>query len=77
MIWHKIGHTRPWLTFEVMLHFMKTLCLHNVDIREKIKDSALNKLYIAKKEDFEILRSPYVTFDLGGHTSCCEIFVSS
>ena len=30
---------------------MKKLCLHNVDIIEKfLKDSALNKKYIAEKE---------------------------
>ena len=36
---------------------MKKLCVHNVDILEKfLKDQALNKKYIAEKDDFEILR---------------------
>ena len=43
---------------------MKILCLHNVDILEKLlKDQALNKKYIAEKDDFESLRLPYVTFN--------------
>ena len=33
-----------WMTFEVILNFIKDVCLHNVDILEKIlKDQALNK----------------------------------
>ena len=43
------------MTFEVILHFMKNVCLYNVDVLEKfLKDQALNKKYIAKKDDFEI-----------------------
>ena len=45
-------------------HLMKTLPLHNVDILEKFeKDWALNQKYIALKDDFEILRGPYLTFN--------------
>ena len=45
------------MTFEVVLNFMKHLCLHNVEILEKfIKDQALSKKYIAEKDDLEILR---------------------
>ena len=40
----------PWMTFEVILHVMKKMCLHNDDILEKfLKDSELNKKYIAEK----------------------------
>ena len=50
------------MTFEVILHLMKKLCLHNVDILKKfLKDKALNKKYVAEKYDFEILRR--VTFN--------------
>ena len=36
---------------------MKNLCPHNVDILEKfLKDRALNKKNIVKKDDFKILR---------------------
>ena len=36
--------------------YKKNSCLHNVDILEKcIKDQALNKKYIAEKDDLEIL----------------------
>ena len=43
---------------------MTNLHLHNVDILEKfLKDYALNKIYIAEKDEFEILICPYVTFD--------------
>ena len=42
----------------LMLTFLKVL-----------KDQALNKRYIAEKDDFDILRGPYVIFnDLQGHT---------
>ena len=48
------------MTFEVILHLMKNLRLHYVDILEKFKnDWALNKKYIA-----ETLRLPYVTFEV-------------
>ena len=51
---------------------MKNLYLHNVDILEKNK--ALNKWYIANRDDFEILRWPYVTLnDLWGHKSFYKI----
>ena len=44
---------------------MKNLGPHNVDILEKfLKDQALNKKYIEEKDYFEILRLPYVTFNL-------------
>ena len=44
---------------------MKNLSLHNVDILEIF----LNKKYIAEKDDLQILRWPYVTFnDVWGHT---------
>ena len=40
-------------TFEVILNLIKKLRLHNVDILEKsLKDQALNKKYIAEKDDF-------------------------
>ena len=39
---------------------MKNWCLHNVDILEKVlKGKTLNKIYIAEKDDFEILKLPY------------------
>ena len=45
------------MTFEIILYFMKIFCLHNVDFLEKnLKYWALNKKYIAEKDDFEILR---------------------
>ena len=45
----------PRMTFEVILYFMKKMCLYNVDILEKfLSDSALNKIYIAEKDNFEI-----------------------
>ena len=41
------------MTFEVILHLMKNLRVHNVDILEKfLKDNALNKRYNAEKDDF-------------------------
>ena len=51
------------MTFEVILHFMNNLCLHNVDILEKFKRFGIKQKYIAEKNDFEILRWPYVTFN--------------
>ena len=52
------------------LYFMKNVCLNNVDILEKFfKKRVLNKKIIAVKDDFEILRWSFVTFnDLWGHT---------
>ena len=49
---------------------MKNLCLHNANILEKFKKGwALNKKYIAEKDDFDIFRCLFVTFnDLCGHT---------
>ena len=48
---------------KVRFHFMKNLCLQNVDILEKLKkDSALNKKKVAEKDHFEILRRSYVNF---------------
>ena len=49
---------------------MKNMRLHNIDILEKcLKDQTFNKIYIAEKDDFEILRRPYVTFnEISGHT---------
>ena len=45
------------MTFEVTLHLMENLCHQNVEILEEfLKDCALNKKYIAEKDDFEILR---------------------
>ena len=42
-----------------------------------LKDKALNKKYIAEKDDFEILRWPFVTFiDLWGHTLFDKKFAS-
>ena len=39
------------MNFEIILHLMKKLRLHNVDILEKIlKDWGLNKKYIAEKD---------------------------
>ena len=44
-----------WMNFEVIIHVIKNLSLHNVDILEKLlKDQALNKKYIAEKDDFEM-----------------------
>ena len=52
------------MTFKDLLHFIKKLCLHNVDILENfLKDWALYKKYIVEKDDFEILRWPFVTFN--------------
>ena len=43
-----------YMTFEVI--HMKKMSFHNVDISEKfLSDQALNKKYIAEKEDFEHL----------------------
>ena len=55
---------------EVILHFLKNLCLQNVDIHKKFyEDWAINKKCIAEKANFEILRLSFVTFnDLSGHT---------
>ena len=45
------------MTFKVILHLMKNLRLYNVDILKKfLKDWALNKKYIAEKDDIEIQR---------------------
>ena len=33
--WHKSGLIGPWMTFEVILCFMKKVRLYNVDILEK------------------------------------------
>ena len=50
------------MTFNVILHFIKNLCLH-VDILEKFKiDWALNKKCIVEKDDLKILRLPLMTF---------------
>ena len=52
------------MTFDVMLYFMKNLCLHNLDIlKTYLKDYSLNQKYIAEKDVFEILRWPFVTFN--------------
>ena len=45
------------MTFQVILNLMKNLRLHYVDILGKfLNDYALNKKYIAEKDDFEISR---------------------
>ena len=50
--------------YEVILHFIKKIRLHNVDILKKFqKDWELNKKYIGETDDFEILSRPYVTFN--------------
>ena len=42
------------MTFEIIIHLMKNLRLHNVDILEKfLEDKSLNKKYIAEKGDFK------------------------
>ena len=53
--------------------FIENLRLY-MDILYKFqKDWALNKKYNALKDDFEILRWPFVTFNgLWGHTSLYE-----
>ena len=52
------------MTFKVILYFMKNLFFHNVDILEEfLQDWALNKKYLKEKDDFEILRLPFVTFN--------------
>ena len=40
------------MTFEVIIHLMKHLCLHKVDILKK----GVKQKYIAEKGNFEILR---------------------
>ena len=57
---------------------MKNLVLHNVDIHEKsLKDYALNKKYIAEKDDIESLNWPFGTLnDLWGHNLFNENFNS-
>ena len=48
------------MTFEVILNFMKKLCLHNFDIHEKfLKDSELNQKNIAEKDDFVNLKMTF------------------
>ena len=42
---------------------MKNMRLHNVDFLEEKKRISVKKHYIAEKDDFEILRGPYVTFN--------------
>ena len=66
--WHKSDLMWPW-----------NLYLYNDDILEKfLKDLALNKTYIAEKDDFEILWRPYVTFnDLWGYTKFYQKIASS
>ena len=50
------------MTFEVILHFKKKNCLHNVDIFEKfLKDWALKKRISLKKDDYE---RPTITFEV-------------
>ena len=74
MILAKSGFIWPWGHNS----FNENLRIHNVDILEKfLKDYALNKKYIAEKDDFEILRWPYVTNDPKGHTLFYEKFASS
>ena len=52
------------MTFETILHFMKNMCLYNVNILEKVlKDWASNKKYIAENDDFRILKLHYMTFN--------------
>ena len=63
--WHKGSLIWPLMTFQVILHFIKNVCLYNVDILEKFKkDQALNIKYIVEKDNFKILRWPYVTFEV-------------
>ena len=46
-----------YMTFKVILHFIKKLCLHNVDILENFQKAwALDKKYNIEDNDFEILR---------------------
>ena len=48
------------MTMDDILHLLKNLCLHNVDILGKfLKDQTLNKKYIAEKDDIENLRRLY------------------
>ena len=44
------------MTFKVILHFVKNLCLYNVDILKKyfFKNWALGKKYIVEKDNFEM-----------------------
>ena len=54
---------------------MKNFGLHNVILEKPLK---VKQKYIAEKDDFEILRWPYVTFnDLLGHALFNEKFASS
>ena len=55
---------------------MKKLCLYDGDFLKKFEnDWPLNKKYMVEKDDFEILRWPYVTFnDIWGHTSFYQKF---
>ena len=40
--------------YDLWFHTLKKLCLHNVDILEKLlKNPALNKKYIAEKDDLK------------------------
>ena len=49
-----------YMTFEVIIHLMKYLRLHNVDILEKLlKDKALDKKYIAANDFFFLSKSDY------------------
>ena len=57
MLQNESGLILPWMTFEVILNMIKICVLKNFNILEKfLKDWALNKNYIAEKDDFEILR---------------------
>jgi hypothetical protein len=59
LFWHKSGLVRLWMTFEAILHFIKTLCLYNVDILDLKKErfGVKRMIYnIAEKDGFEILR---------------------
>ena len=51
--WHKSGVICPLMIFEVILHLMENLHLHNVDILEII---VFKRLGIKQKDNFEILR---------------------
>ena len=50
MILHNSGLIKPWMTFEAILHFLKDLCVHNVDVFEKVlKDFGVKQKTACRK----------------------------
>ena len=62
---------------EVIIHLIKICVFIMLTFLKSFYRLCLKQKYIAEKDDFEILRWPYLTNDPKGHTLFYEKFASS